>query len=396
MKLADLAAFVDVALEHLEHSIKANKREDGLYHAYNLMTVQANGGIDITELPEMLEGQVAVLSSGLLNSAESLDVLDALKASELFREDQYSYVLYPNKSLPRFLDKNNIDPEAVAGSELLAQLVNDLNTDIVTEDCMGGFHFNGNHNNVNSLRAALTALPDRYDSLVESEQKKIEAIYEGIFNHKSFTGRSGTFFGYEGLGSIYWHMVSKLRLAVFEVTEAAVDQVVSPDIVGQLFNHYFEINAGIGAHKSPELYGAFPTDPYSHTPGGKGAQQPGMTGQVKEDLLCRFGELGVRVTAGQLHFDRALMHHEEFLTEAASFDYVDVKQRWQTIDLAADSLAYTVCQVPVIHKRGDKPEIEIKMADGRTERIEGLVLNRALSSKIFQRSNEVTQLTIIA
>ena len=60
------------------------------------------------------------------------------------------------------------------------------------------------------------------------------------------------------------------------------------------FDHYFEINAGIGAHKSPELYGAFPTDPYSHTPGGKGAQQPGMTGQVKEDILCRFGELGVQ------------------------------------------------------------------------------------------------------
>ena len=121
-----------------------------------------------------------------------------------------------------------------------------------------------------------------------------------------------------------------------------------------------------------------------------------MTGQVKEDLLCRFGELGVRVSAGQLHFDRALMHREEFLTEAAAFDYVDVKQRWQTIDLAADSLAYTVCQVPVIHKRGDKPEIEIKMADGRTERIEGLALNRALSSKIFRRSHEVTQLTVTA
>ena len=69
MKLADLSAFVDVALEHLEHSIKANKRPDGLYHAYNLMTVEPDGGIEVTELPEMLEGQVAVLSSGLLNSS---------------------------------------------------------------------------------------------------------------------------------------------------------------------------------------------------------------------------------------------------------------------------------------------------------------------------------------
>ena len=395
MKLSDLSAFVDVALEHLEHSIKANKRSDGLYHAYNLMTVEPDGGIEISELPEMLEGQVAVLSSGLLNSAESLEVLDALKASKLFRDDQYSYVLYPNKSLPRFLEKNNIEPRALAGSKLLSKLVADGNADIVTKDSLGGFHFNGNLNNVNALRAALRTLPSRYESLVTSEQKQAEQIYESIFNHKSFTGRSGTFFGYEGLGSIYWHMVSKLRLAAFEVTKSAVEQTESPEVVGQLFNHYFEINAGIGAHKSPELYGAFPTDPYSHTPGGKGAQQPGMTGQVKEDLLCRFGELGVRVSNGQLHFDRALMHREEFLTEPASFDYVDVKQRWQTLELGAESLAYTVCQVPIVHERGDKAEIQIKHNDGRIECIEGSVLTRALSSAIFRRTHEVTQLTVI-
>jgi hypothetical protein len=175
-----------------------------------------------------------------------------------------------------------------------------------------------------------------------------------------------------------------------------VEQTQTPEVVGQLFNHYFEINAGIGAHKSPELYGAFPTDPYSHTPGGKGAQQPGMTGQVKEDLLCRFGELGVRVSSGQLHFDRAMMHREEFLTEPATFEYVDVQQRWQTIELTAESLAYTVCQVPVVHKRGNQAGIEITMTDGRTERIEDLVLNRELSGKIFRRSGEVMQLTVIA
>ena len=33
---------------------------------------------------------------------------------------------------------------------------------------------------------------------------------------QSFTGRSGAFYKYEGLGSIYWHMVSKLLVAVQE------------------------------------------------------------------------------------------------------------------------------------------------------------------------------------
>ena len=75
-------------------------------------------------------------------------------------------------------------------------------------------------------------------------------------------------------------MVSKLLLAAYENTNMALktdDEI----LIGRMYDHYFEILAGIGAHKSPKLYGAFPTDPYSHTPGGKGAQQPGITGQVK-------------------------------------------------------------------------------------------------------------------
>ena len=396
LRLQELREFIRLVTSQLEHSIEANKREDNLYHAYNLMTVEPNGGIAISYLPEMLEGQVAVLSSGYLDENQGLEVLNALKASALFREDQYSYVLYPNKELPRFLAKNNIANHLVENSPLLSRLVEANNFDIITRDCLGGYHFNGNFNNVNALRTALESLPQEFQTLVEGEQREIEAIYEGIFNHKSFTGRSGTFFGYEGLGSIYWHMVSKLRLAAFEVTKKALEQRANSEVVGRLFDHYFEINAGIGAHKSPELYGAFPTDPYSHTPGGKGAQQPGMTGQVKEDLLCRFGELGIRVSAGKLHFDRALMHREEFLKDASTFEYFDVAQQWQTIELEPDSLAYTVCQVPVVHKKGAIEQIQVKMNDGKVHQVEGLSLSRDLSTMIFNRTHSVRQLTVFA
>ena len=68
----------------MEHSIDANKRKDGLYHAYNLMTV-TESGVKISYLPEMLEGQVAVLSSKYLSAPEGAGVLDALKSSALFR-----------------------------------------------------------------------------------------------------------------------------------------------------------------------------------------------------------------------------------------------------------------------------------------------------------------------
>ena len=56
----------------------------------------------------MLEGQVAILSSKALSTEENLNVLNSLRGSKLFRPDQYSYLLYPNKNLPGFLDKNNI------------------------------------------------------------------------------------------------------------------------------------------------------------------------------------------------------------------------------------------------------------------------------------------------
>jgi hypothetical protein len=38
-------------------------------------------GIAVSHLSEMLEGQVAVLSSGVLSSGESLEVLDSLRNS---------------------------------------------------------------------------------------------------------------------------------------------------------------------------------------------------------------------------------------------------------------------------------------------------------------------------
>ena len=66
----------------------------------------------------MLEGQVAVLSSKYLSSTKAIAILDAMKQSALFREDQYSYLLYPNKDLPSFINRNTIPKELVLKSNL--------------------------------------------------------------------------------------------------------------------------------------------------------------------------------------------------------------------------------------------------------------------------------------
>ena len=391
----DLVNFSNITLQFIDHSIEANKRADKLYHAYNLMTVNNDEEIAISYLPEMLEGQVAVLSSGYISGADSLELLDALKSSALFRHDQYSYILYPNKELPRFNDKNNISAKNVEKSALLQQLLKEGNTQIIEKDVLGNFHFNGNFNNANSLKAALAQLPEeKYESLIAQDTKLVLAIFEEIFDHKSFTGRSGTFFGYEGLGSIYWHMVSKLLLSVQETSLQAIESKESEVIVGKLLEHYYEINEGIGVHKSPQLYGAFPTDPYSHTPAGKGAQQPGMTGQVKEDVLSRFGELGVFVKEGKLFFNPQLLRKEEFLNKPNTFKYNNINSQAKEISLEKDSLCFTYCQIPIIYKLANKEGLEVIFNEGSKVELNNLNLDLEISKKVFERTGEVNQIIV--
>ena len=393
--MAGLKRFIAVSLKFIDHSIEANKRADNLYHAYNLMTVTSETEVSVSYLSEMLEGQVAVLSSGYLSSTEALHVLDALKNSALFRKDQYSYILYPNKELPTFIEKNNISEEAVAKSELLKILVDQKNTQIIEQDCFGEFHFNGNFKNSGDLEKALGLLSKTpFATQAQKDKKQVLQIFEEVFNHKAFTGRSGTFYGYEGLGSIYWHMVSKLQLAVQECCLKAVEEHESPEIVGRLLEHYYEINEGIGVHKSPELYGAFPTDPYSHTPAGKGAQQPGMTGQVKEDILSRFGELGVFVKNGKLIFNPCLLRKNEFLPEPKSFDYVDLNFNKKTLALETNSLCFTYCQIPIIYKISNQKAIEVLYNDRNIQKFNDLTLDVKTSKQVFERTNEIEHIVV--
>ena len=260
---------------------------------------------------------------------------------------------------------------------------------------LGNYHFNGNFNNANSLEIALSELSlETYQSLLEKDSSYLLNIFEETFDHKSFTGRSGTFFGYEGLGSIYWHMVSKLLLAVQESCLKAIENNESKVIIGKLLDHYYEINEGIGVHKSPALYGAFPTDPYSHTPAGKGAQQPGMTGQVKEDILSRFGELGVSVKNGKLQFRPDLLRKEEFLKEQDKFKYTALSKQEKEIVLEQKSLCFTYCQIPIIYKLSAKNKLEVIYDDKSVMEFENLALDEKTSNQIFGRTGEISQLII--
>ena len=320
-----ICQFLNMTLDFIDQSIDVNQREDGLYHAYNLVKFD-RGTISISHLYEMLEGQVAVLSSRRLNAEQAADLLDAMRQSALYREDQRSYMLYPARKRASFLDMNNLPKEALS-LPIVQRLLANHATDILTQDCQGGVHFSADFNNADFL---LRAIQRSSEEITTDETEQLLNLYEQLFNHHAFTGRSGTFYQYEGLGCIYWHMVSKLLLAVGECIQASN---LSP-LTSRLISHYCEIREGIGSHKTPAEYGSFPFDAYSHTPSygvpenargvlgcHAGVQQPGMTGQVKEDIISRFFELGVQVQNGEITFCPTMLTDADFRDGELRFSY---------------------------------------------------------------------------
>ena len=394
LSVAEIQSFIALCKDYFAQSIKANRRDNGLYHAYNILNIESEG-YRVSYLNEMLEGQVSVLSAGLLSPSETVELLKSLRDSKLYRPDQHSYILYPNKALPNFLQKNHIPHHMLKESELLLRLLDDGDATIIEQDVYDQFHFNGDFRNNIELSAALDAMADGpYADLVESDRQLILDIYEHLFNHKEFTGRSGTFYAYEGLGSIYWHMVSKLILAIQECYNSAMESGASQAELDALAEQYYDAWNGLGVHKSPEVYGAFTTDPYSHTPYHKGAQQPGMTGQVKEDIISRYGELGVQIKDGIIEFNPTLLKAEEFLSAADEFLTIGVKGQQEVISLTAGSLGFTLCQVPIVYHKGDAAKILVTHSSGKTVEISGTQLSEEQSMALLSRSGSIAKIDV--
>ncbi len=391
----ELMKFFDTVTRYLDHTIDENRREDGMYHAYNLMEKDTKDTISLKRLYEMFEGQVAILSSGRLNTKEVVALLKTIKKSSLFRADQNSYMLYPARKLPLFMQKNTLSREVIHNSSMIKKLIKLEGSPVLREDKDGDFHFHGDFRNKNVLKKTLDKL--EYEGklkLTGKERSTLEELYEEVFNHRMFTGRSGTFFKYEGLGCIYWHMVSKYLLAVAENITWAVDEGADTKTLEKLKDHYHAIKEGIGAEKPPEEYGAFPSDPYSHTPGKAGVQQPGMTGQVKEDIITRFMELGIKIDREKIQFEPMLLKKQEFILANKTFKYYNLQGREQQIELSARSLAFTFCQVPVIYELADREALHIYYTDGKKVKLTGHILNAEISGHIFNRTGVIEKVWV--
>jgi hypothetical protein len=119
-----------------------------------------------------------------------------------------------------------------------------------------------------------------------------------------------------------------------------------------------------------------------------------MTGQVKEDLISRLGEMGVAVEDGRLCFRRHLVSRNEFLTQARRFHFYDIDGQQCSLDLDPGSMAFTTCQVPIVTHRSGPQRVEITRADGSRTTVEALGLDVETSAAIFERAGAVRRLDV--
>ena len=330
-----IANLVRGLLPLVDATLQRCRREDGLFDSYNLVDF-AEGGARVSRLYPMLEGQVALLSCGFLSLAEAVKLLEKMFASALFTENRNTFLLYPDRHMPGFLQRNRLDAQALS-LPIVQSLLAAGRNDLLQQQSDGTVRFAPALANRADLEAAGKDLGPALAPLANA--------YERVLNHAEFTGRSGTMFGYEGLGCIYWHMVAKLLLAVQERVFEAAD-VRAPELPA-LLQLYKRVRDGLGYRKTVADYGAFPSDPYSHTPGEGGAQQPGMTGQVKEEILTRWGELGLRMRNGLLSIQPILLDQAEIPVDGV--------------------LRFTCARVPYAYRRGPVERVRVLRVGGWEE-----------------------------
>jgi hypothetical protein len=119
-----------------------------------------------------------------------------------------------------------------------------------------------------------------------------------------------------------------------------------------------------------------------------------MTGQVKEEILLRLGELGLVVRAGQLAFRPRLLRRAEFLSAPALFEPLGSDGQRRRIELPAGSLAFTLCQVPVVYHLGETRCILVTAGDGSNRALDGDTLDGDGSAALFERSGRVARLDV--
>ena len=375
---------IQAALPHLDRIVAEAWRTDGLAHAYQLLRLGPDTA-ELAPLYAMLEGQAAAMSSSLASPREVIELVDALFGSELYRPDQRSFLLHPDSPPPPFMEKNRV-PDGLVGPAL-SSLIGDRHG-IAHRDADGSVRFAARLRREQDLEDALDSL-DPAHRLDPAGRCEVLDAYEAVFRHRESAGRSQTMYRYEGLGCVYWHMVMKLMFRLQQCIFAAADAGADRSLVAEMVQRYRRVRSGLGPSKTVADHGAFPLDPHSHTPGHTGAQQPGMTGAVKEGILLRWGELGLQVEDGCLRFAPVLLDPAEFLAAARPWPPLGQDGR-----LEEGTLGFTYCGTPVVYRLEDSaPWTRAVLADGQeVAGVDGL--DRDTSRALFARTGAIARIDV--
>ena len=98
-----------------------------------------------------------------------------------------------------------------------------------------------------------------------------------------------------------------------------------------------------------------------------GVQQPGMTGQVKEDIISRFFELGVHVQDGQITFCPIMLTDADFKSSNLSPQHGELR--------------FSYCGTEIIYRKTCKGTGSVTLTPEQ-------------SQHIFARDGEIKQLII--
>lgn len=373
---ADIKTFIENTVALLGSTIDENKRPDGMYHGYNILHL-TDDSLEISHLYLMLEAQSSALGSGRLNAQEALTMIKAMEVSDLMNPLLDQFFLYPMKTLNTFMERNIIPDNRVADSKLITRLLAEGHEGFFFRDAQEKVRF---HHDI-----AESADVKKWLEIVGANTQECQLvldIYEEVFKHKQHTGRSGIMYKFEGIGCIFWHQNAKHLLSLQE--SFVKSHVQNEPLTSELKDAYYRLRAGFGFTKTPKQWGNFPLEPYSHTPYDMPAQQPGLTGQAKEDVLLRMTEIGVMVSGGQITFNPALLKRDEFLSVAMPFEYANTKGEMTSIEISVDSLAFTVCRVPIVYILRDATGVKVYGTNNEViHTCDGLEVCKEWSKKVF-------------
>ena len=79
-------------------------------------------------------------------------------------------------------------------------------------------------------------------------------------------------------------------------------------------------------------------------------------------------------------------------SKIAKFIHIDGEDK--NIELPINSLAFSICQVPVIYHLGNKNEVKIYFKNGNVENSSEFTIPNTTSESIFLRKGEVSHLEV--